>query len=98
MSVRPAHDAAVRVTVSSHELLYDLRWYDDSESIVPLWWLGAWERGTDELLHTGIIQGPRSLSPRALFDWLTEAAPSSLAAHLVGAVAEAVADTRQPAS
>jgi len=98
VAVRPAPDAAVRVTVVSQDLVHDLRWYDDAASIVPLWWLGIWLRGTDQLVHTSILQGPRTLSPLALFTWLSETAPAAVAVHLVGTAAEAVAATRPLAS
>lgn len=98
MSVRPAHEAAVRVTAVDRDLAYDLRWYDESASIVPLWWLGIWERGSDELVRTEILQGPRTHSPRDLFDWLAGAAPEPLAAHLVAVVAGVVVGAPLPAT
>jgi hypothetical protein len=84
------HEASVRVTAAACELDYDLRWYDDRESIVPLWWLGVWERATDDLVHTEVLDGPCSVSPRDLFAWLAGAAPEPVAAHLVGQAARAV--------
>ena len=98
VSVRPANEAAVRVTAVDRDLAYDLRWYDESASIVPLWWLGIWERGSDELVRTEILQGPRAHSPRDLFDWLAGAAPGPLAAHRVAAVAGVVVGAPLPAT
>jgi hypothetical protein len=42
VAVRPREAAAVGVTSVNGDLAYDLRWYDESQSIVPLWWLGVW--------------------------------------------------------
>jgi len=85
--VRPREAAAVGVTSVNGDLAYDLRWYDGSQSIVPLWWLGVWESGTDELLRTEVLDGPCSVSPLDLFAWLAELAPDPVAVHLVGLAA-----------
>jgi hypothetical protein len=91
MSVRPVEAAALAVAANSSDLVYDVRWYDDTESVVPLWWLGVWVRGTDHLVHTEILQGPRSMSRRDLYDWLARTAPAPIASRLA---TEAVAGAR----
>ena len=73
MSVRPVDSAALRVTATALPLRYDLRWYDGSESIVPLWWLGVWGPGADDLFRTEVLQGPLGVSPGQLYDWLVGA-------------------------
>ena len=98
VAVRPVEAAAVRVTAAAGKFVYDLRWYDHSESIVPLWWLGVWEPATDELVHTEVLDGPSSVSPRDLFGWLGGVAPGPLAAHLVGRAARAVGIGQQVAA
>lgn len=80
MSVRPAECAAVRVTAAALPLRFELRWYDDTESIVPLWWLGVWGPHTDELIRTEVLQGPRHVSREALYAWLADIVPTP-AAH-----------------
>ena len=87
MSVRPVESATVRVTAVALPLRYDLRWYDESESIVPLWWLGVWGPGADELIRTEVLQGPRRLPPSDLYEWLVDVV---LPATATGLVAEAV--------
>ena len=88
---------AVAVASATGGLTYDLRWYDGSQSIVPLWWLGVWEPGTDELVRTEILDGPCSVSPLDLHVWLAGAAPAPVAALLVGLAARAVGVGSTPA-
>ena len=90
MTVRPRETVAVAVTSATGELTYDLRRYDGSQSLVPLWWFGVWERGTDELVRTEVLDGPCSVSPLDLHAWLTGAAPDPVAALLVSMAARAV--------
>jgi hypothetical protein len=89
VSVRPVECAAVRVTAAALPLRYDLRWYDDTESIVPLWWLGVWGPGPDELIRTEVLQGPRRTSRRQLYDWLVGVVPPAPAARLAADAADA---------
>ena len=63
MSVRPVDSAALRVTATALPLRYDLRWYDGSESIVPLWWLGVWGPGADDLFRTGVLRDRSGCPP-----------------------------------
>lgn len=83
MSVRPPESAAVRVTAVDPPLRYDLRWYDDTESIVPLWWLGVWGPGVDDLVCTEVLAGSRQASSVVLRSWLIQVVPPAAAAHLV---------------
>ena len=98
MSVRPPESAAVRVTASALPLRYDLRWYDDTESIVPLWWLGVWGPGVDELVRTEALQGPRQESPTRLYAWLVEVVPPVAAACLAADAVGSADDRRLVAS
>lgn len=90
MSVRPAEAATIRATATTPELGYDLRWYDLSESIVPLWWLGTWVQDTGELVYTSVHQGTGHESPADLFAWLSETTPELVAKNLVAVVAASV--------
>lgn|GEM_PF-4726279 len=98
MSVRPVESAAVRVTAAALPLRYDLRWYDDTESIVPLWWLGVWGPGVDELVRTEVLQGSRLVPPADLYSWLVQVVPPAAAARLVTDAVGSADDGRLQAS
>jgi hypothetical protein len=72
MPVEQAGSAAIRVTWTESDYLYDLRWYGALDFIVPVWWLGIVDRKTGNLDHTDVLQpserGSRRSIPLAWFD------------------------------
>ena len=90
MSVRSTSEAAIRVTMPTVTVDYELCWYDSEVSIVPLWWLGAWDIATRGLVLTDVHQGSAAVSPTELFGWLAAMVPDRTASVLVGGAAEVV--------
>ena len=88
MTQRPVESAAVRVVACTPSLEYDLRWYDTTESLVPLWWLGTVERPAGELVATAVLAAGPAVSPLDLYAWLATSAPAPVASHLVASAAE----------
>jgi hypothetical protein len=88
MSLEPAESAAIRVTWSESERLYDLRWYGAPDFIVPVWWLGIVDMETDELDRTEVLH-PESARPGELFRWLVPIAGNTVARQLISLAARA---------
>ena len=90
MVARHRNPSALQVTARTPSLTYDLRWYDDSGSIVPLWWLGIEDSGDGDLVFTDVLHGDEGTDPDHLRMWLAAAVPGPMADHLVALVASVV--------
>lgn len=87
MAARHRHPSALRVTARTPSLTYDLRWYDNSGSIVPLWWLGIEDSCDGDLVFTDVLHGDDGTAPDRLRTWLAASVPGPMADHLVALVA-----------
>ena len=88
MSLEPAESAAIRVTWGESGYLYDLRWYGASDFIVPVWWLGIVDLGTDQLDRTEVLH-PTSNLPGEVFRWLVPMVGQNAARQLISLAAAA---------
>ena len=91
MAAQHRHRSALQVTARTPSLTYDLRWYDDSGSIVPLWWLGIEDPDDGDLVFTDVLHGDEWTAPDRLRTWLAAAVPGAVADHLVALVASMIA-------
>ncbi len=96
MSLEPAESAAIRVAWDESGYRYELRWYGASDFIVPVWWLGIVELGTDQLDRTEVLH-PTSNPPGEVFRWLVPIVGQSAARQLIS-LAAAVAVPRSAAA
>ena len=85
MSVSSAA-ASIRVRARIAGFDYDLRWYDSSESLVPLWWLGAADHASGELLMTAVCEDHDTSDRVRILHWLRSVVPEEIAVRLADSV------------
>ncbi len=87
-SVGQARAGTFRATARTREFVYDLRWHDAEESLVPLWWIGVSRSESGDLLLTRTFDDDGHAAPDDLMRWLEPLVGKSLAGRLVSAVAK----------
>ncbi len=88
MSVEPAGSAAICVTWRDPEFLYELRWYGTDDYVIPLWWIGIVDQGTNQLDKTEVLH-PTKRVPGEVFRWLVPIVGQDVAGKLISLAAEA---------